>query len=316
MANLLVASLKDLSVPHFLTSAIIQATKASSNKLVILLISPYFSEEASHTRHWHAVQRILTFTYVQATKVAYDNNNVLMHLDVLLKAKNEVLPQHLYSQFNHYYSITGDTLPEHITVHLSQSNHTTIPPQHDSHPVPDTPPQPITDLPSTYPVVALGGTFDHLHSGHKILLSMAAYITNRKLIVGITDDVLLKNKANKHVMENITERSNKVRDFLTLFKPSIHPDIVPITDVYGPTGWDPDIQALVVSKETLSGGDAIAKHRKAHNLPALQPFLIDVISATNASLDGDDADWLKKHKLSSTYIREWIVANANQSKEN
>lgn len=59
-------------------------------------------------------------------------------------------------------------------------------------------------------------------------------------------------------MENIVERTNKVRDFLTLFKPSIHPDIVPITDVYGPTGWDPDIQALVVSKETLSGGEASA----------------------------------------------------------
>lgn len=37
-----------------------------------------------------------------------------------------------------------------------------------------------------YPVVALGGTFDHLHSGHKILLTMAASITSRKLIVGVT----------------------------------------------------------------------------------------------------------------------------------
>jgi len=48
----------------------------------------------------------------------------------------------------------------------------------------------------------------------------------------------------------------KVRNFLTLFKPEIVTDIVPINDVYGPTGWDPDIQALVVSKETLSGADA------------------------------------------------------------
>lgn len=40
--------------------------------------------------------------------------------------------------------------------------------------------------PSTIPTVALGGTFDHLHSGHKILLSMAAWIAEKKLIVGIT----------------------------------------------------------------------------------------------------------------------------------
>ena len=40
--------------------------------------------------------------------------------------------------------------------------------------------------PPTYPVVAMGGTFDHLHSGHKILLSMAAWIARDTLIVGVT----------------------------------------------------------------------------------------------------------------------------------
>lgn len=42
------------------------------------------------------------------------------------------------------------------------------------------------DSPPSYPVVALGGTFDHLHSGHKILLSMGAWIARDKLIVGVT----------------------------------------------------------------------------------------------------------------------------------
>ena len=37
-----------------------------------------------------------------------------------------------------------------------------------------------------FPVVALGGTFDHLHAGHKILLSMGAWLAREKLIVGIT----------------------------------------------------------------------------------------------------------------------------------
>jgi len=38
----------------------------------------------------------------------------------------------------------------------------------------------------SFPVVALGGTFDHLHAGHKILLSMAAWIARKKVIVGVT----------------------------------------------------------------------------------------------------------------------------------
>lgn len=37
-----------------------------------------------------------------------------------------------------------------------------------------------------YEVAALGGTFDHLHAGHKILLTMAAFVTSQRLIVGVT----------------------------------------------------------------------------------------------------------------------------------
>lgn len=64
------------------------------------------------------------------------------------------------------------------------------------------------------------------------------------------------NKANKHVLESLTRRTDRVRSFLTSFKPSLEYDIVPIQDVYGPTAVDPNIQGLVVSKETLSGGAA------------------------------------------------------------
>jgi len=42
------------------------------------------------------------------------------------------------------------------------------------------------EFPSLYRVVAVGGTFDHLHAGHKILLSMTAWIAKEKIIVGVT----------------------------------------------------------------------------------------------------------------------------------
>lgn len=35
--------------------------------------------------------------------------------------------------------------------------------------------------------VVLGGTFDRLHNGHKILLSQAALRTKKELTVGVTD---------------------------------------------------------------------------------------------------------------------------------
>ena len=69
-----------------------------------------------------------------------------------------------------------------------------------------------SNLPPFYPVTVIGGTFDHLHAGHKILLSMAAYITSQKLIIGITGTVLKKNyfllfkKRKKVVLKNLSRR--------------------------------------------------------------------------------------------------------------
>lgn len=69
-------------------------------------------------------------------------------------------------------------------------------------------------------------------------------------------DALLKNKSFPHLLESFRTRVDKTRAFLVLFRPDLEYDLVDLHDVYGPTGFDPDIQALVVSKETLSGAAA------------------------------------------------------------
>lgn len=109
-----------------------------------------------------------------------------------------------------------------------------------------------------------------------------------------------------------------------LFRPDLEYELVDLHDVYGPTGSDPDIQALVVSKETLSGAAAstslalslfyshvspVDKERARKGLPALQTLVIDVISSDSSKLDHEDAEILKQTKMSSTFIREWIAAN-------
>lgn len=45
-----------------------------------------------------------------------------------------------------------------------------------------------------FKTVCLGGTFDRLHNGHKVLLSEAALRASEKLIVGVTDGPMLKSK--------------------------------------------------------------------------------------------------------------------------
>ena len=46
----------------------------------------------------------------------------------------------------------------------------------------------------------LGGTFDHMHSGHRLLLTQAAMFTKSRMVIGVTADELLKKKKYAEVI--------------------------------------------------------------------------------------------------------------------
>lgn len=180
---------------------------------------------------------------------------------------------------------------------------------------------------SLYPVVALGGTFDHLHAAHKLLLHLALFLTSRKLIVGVMSDSLLSSKSNAQLLQPLSERISAVNGFLhrchgTGSHGGIEFEVVEIRDPFGPTAWDPDIQCLVVSKETMSGGKAVNTKRHGQGLGELEVYVIDVIASTlheeemMSSAEGGviakdlseevDEGRLKELKMGSTAIRQWI----------
>lgn len=159
-------------------------------------------------------------------------------------------------------------------------------------------------------VVALGGTFDHLHVGHKILLSMAALLATERIIVGVTDDSMLAKKKHAEMLEPLSERLAGVDAFLAAFRSTMTPlvqDVVQLSDVCGPAGTDPDVQGLIVTDETLAGADMIAKTRAEKDLCELQRHVIGVIGAEGQTDMQGDAAQLAAAKVGSTAIRGWLA---------
>lgn len=147
--------------------------------------------------------------------------------------------------------------------------------------------------------VAVGGTFDHLHDGHKILLSISAWLAGKKLIIGITGPSLLTKKLFATLVELLDNRRQAVARFVALARPSAFLDIYEINDVCGPAGFLKDMDALVVSHESHKGGQFVNDYRKKQGFRPLAIISIDVIGSDEAS---EDNNWVGK--LSSTLIRQ------------
>jgi phosphopantetheine adenylyltransferase len=122
--------------------------------------------------------------------------------------------------------------------------------------------------------VAVGGTFDGMHYGHRKLLTLAVSATNPltgKLLIGVTADKMLQHKHLADLIRPFDVRRKSVLDFLGRLAPGMlnRVKVVEINDAFGPPAHDPGFDALVLSHETLETGCLLNKHRVAHGLPPL-----------------------------------------------
>ncbi|XP_026327157.1 bifunctional coenzyme A synthase isoform X2 [Hyposmocoma kahamanoa] len=137
-----------------------------------------------------------------------------------------------------------------------------------------------------YEYVALGGTFDRLHNGHKILLSQAVLRSTKHLTVGVTDVNMIQSKKLWELIEPVEKRIAAVLEFVIDINPDLEYCVLPIQDIYGPTKDDPKYQMLVVSEETIKGGVKVNEKRVENGIPKLDTYVIGL--ATDAQQSAEE----------------------------
>ncbi len=123
----------------------------------------------------------------------------------------------------------------------------------------------------------IGGTFDQLHNGHRVLLGASAAVCSHSLTVGITSDAMIahSSKSMKELVQSFADRRSAVAEFLHLCNPQLQQVLEAIDDAFGPSTVDPRLQVIVVSEETASGGNAVNAKRAEKQLSVLKVVQID-----------------------------------------
>lgn len=148
-----------------------------------------------------------------------------------------------------------------------------------------------------YDHVVLGGTFDNLHNGHKILLSTAQLKCNKSLTIGVTNEELLKNKILRELIDSTEKRIELLKKYLQDTDPYIEYKITEISDPFGPAIIDRSLQAIIVSEETIKGGEKINEIRVTKNMSKLD---IDIIKLLQDDHNESDCE---ENKVSSSSLR-------------
>lgn len=129
-----------------------------------------------------------------------------------------------------------------------------------------------------YNKVAVGGTFDRLHKGHKALLEKALELGNTVLI-GLTTRKTLEKIHKTCNIGTYSTRKKELEDFLEKRDVMNRVMIEPLDDPFGPTLTDEGIDALVVSKETIVRAKEINKVRRARGLKPITITVINMVLA-------------------------------------
>ena len=127
-----------------------------------------------------------------------------------------------------------------------------------------------------YKKVAVGGTFDKFHDGHKKLLS-TAFELGDQIEIGVTSDAFGGLKGD---IDSCKERMSNLKLF---FDDKSNFNVVPLEDPFGTTIFEEDFDAIVVSQETEPNAEKINDIRLSKGMKALDIVVVSFVLAEDGN---------------------------------
>lgn len=131
-----------------------------------------------------------------------------------------------------------------------------------------------------FKTVAVGGTFDELHKGHRALL-VKAFEVGEHVVIGLCSDSFVKRLSKPHVTASYDQRLEELKMFLHANGFLERAKIVPLDDPFGITLSNGGVEALIVSKETKPTALGINKKRAEAGRTPLQIIVVSMIPSEN-----------------------------------
>ena len=127
-----------------------------------------------------------------------------------------------------------------------------------------------------FETVAVGGTFDLFHRGHRELL-MKAFEVGDHVLVGLCSDDFLKKLRKPHRIASYVQRLEELKIFLRENGFLDRAEIMPLDDAYGVTLSDERIEAIVVSEETEPRAHKINEKRRSIGMAPLPIVIVRMV---------------------------------------
>lgn len=128
-----------------------------------------------------------------------------------------------------------------------------------------------------YKKVATGGTFDHIHAGHRRLLEHSFQVGD-EVVIGLTSDGFV-SKLGKKPDYGYARRKAELKRFIEERFPGRKFVIAKLDDYFGPGIASPDVEALVASPETSDRLALANKLRAEKGFPPLKLVTVEWIKA-------------------------------------